>query len=53
MRTTYSTQSKRVLTGLLSIALMSMSSGCTPFGSGELGEFAHDLFLNALAAFLL
>ena len=43
----------RLALDLLVLVIVSLNSGCKPLEDGELGEFAHDLFLNALAAFLL
>lgn len=45
--------SRETVLGLLSIAMVSLTGGCTPLDPGEIEMFAHDLFLSALAAFLL
>ena len=39
--------------GLLIIVLVSLNSGCKPLEAGEVESFAGDLFLSALAAYLL
>ena len=44
---------RETVLGLLNIAVVSLTGGCTPLGTGEIEVFAQDLFLSALAAFLL
>ena len=44
---------RKTMLGLLSITVISLTGGCTPLGTGEIQVFAQDLFLSALAAFLL
>ena len=44
---------RETVLGLLSIAIVSLTGGCRHLDAGEIGVFAQDLFLSALAAFLL
>ena len=54
MRISRSSGAPRVtMLGLLSITVISLAGGCTPLDTGEIKAFAQDLFLSALAAFLL
>ncbi len=42
----------RLVLRVLTIAIVSLNSGCTPLETGEVETFAGDLFLSALAAYL-
>ena len=45
--------SRRILSSVLSAALLLPNGGCVPVEEGQWAEFFGDLLLNALAAFLL
>ena len=42
----------RLVLGVLTIAVVSLNSGCRPLEAGAVETFAGDLFLSALAAYL-
>ena len=51
MSTTRPNRPARV--GLLSIAMLTFAGGCVPLNTGQLELFLQDLFLSALAAYVL